>query len=217
MNYPFRALCVDFFAAGKITVTQFDSALERQRRTYPPGVSYSLFNLLGSHDTERFLTLCRGGAPLWKLAVLFQMTYPGAPSLYYGDEVGMTGGKDPGCRGTMIWDPARQNGEMLHFTRDAIALRRRLGVLRTGSFTPVVRDDRTHVYGYLREDTSAAAVVLLNRGETEVRATLPRSEVPGVRSWNQVWPAKGRSFASEGDSIIVTIPGMSGIVLEGEK
>ena len=217
MNYPLRASCIDFFAAGTITVTRFDSVLELQRRRYPPGVAFSLFNLLGSHDTERFLTLCRGRARLWKLAVLFQMTYPGAPSLYYGDEVGMTGGKDPECRGTMIWDPVGQNGEMLRFTREAIALRRRLGVLRTGSFAPLVRDDRARVYGYLREDASEAAVVLLNRGEGEVRGALSLSAVPGVRSWNQVWPAGEHSSGAGRDSLIVTVPGMSGIVLEGEK
>ncbi len=217
MNYPFRASCIDFFAAGRISVSRFDSALARVRHAYRPGVNFSLFNLLGSHDTERFLTLCRGEVALWRLAVLFQMTYPGAPSLYYGDEVGMTGGKDPECRGTMVWDPARQNGEMLRFTREAIALRMKHAVLRRGSFTPLGLDDSTRVYGFLREDASSAAIVLLNRGEAEVRAALPLTHTPGVRSWSQVWPAEGQSSTAGVDSLIVTVPGMSGIVLEGEK
>jgi glycosidase len=217
MNYPFRTSCIDFFAAGKITVSQFDSALARQRHAYPPGVSFGLFNLLGSHDTERFLTLCRDDVSIWKLALLFQMTYPGAPSLYYGDEVGMTGEKDPGCRGTMVWDPLKQDGEMLRFTREVIALRRGHGVLRGGSFAPLCLDDNAHVYGFAREEQFSAAIVLLNRGEGEARVALPPTHAPCVRSWNQIWPAEGHSSPAGGDSIIVTVPGLSGIVLEGEK
>jgi glycosidase len=200
-----------------ITVSKFDSVLARERHAYPQGVSFSLYNLLGSHDTERFLTLCRGDVSLWKLAVLFQMTYPGAPALYYGDEVGMTGGKDPGCRGTMVWDAARQNGEMLRFTREAIALRMKHGVLRGGSFAPILLDDDARTYVFLREDPSTAALVFLNRGKSEVRVALPRTHAPGVRSWNQIWPAKVFSFPPGGDSLIVTVPALSGIVLEGEK
>ena len=217
MNYPFRASCIDFFALDTITVSKFDSVLARERHAYPPGVSFSLYNLLGSHDTERFLTLCRGDIALWKLAVLFQMTYPGAPAIYYGDEVGMTGGKDPGCRGTMVWEPSKQNGEMLRFTRDAIALRMKHGVLRGGSFVPSLLDDDARTYVFLREDPSTAALVFLNRGKSEVRVAFPRTHAPGVRSWSQIWPAEGYSLPAGGDSLIVTVPAMSGIVLEGEK
>jgi glycosidase len=217
MNYPLRASCIDFFASGTSTVSQFEDALARQRIVYPSGVTFNLFNLLGSHDTERFLTLCRGDVERWKLALLFQMTYPGAPSLYYGDEVGMTGGKDPECRGTMIWDVSRQNGEMLRFTREAIALRRTHPVLRRGSFTPLGPVDSPGLYGFVREETSSAALVLLNRGAAEVRASFPRNAIPGVRSWSQIWPGAGVPYGAGGDSLIVTVPGKSGIVLEGEK
>ena len=217
MNYPLRSACVDFFASGTSTVSQFDSALARQRRSYAPGVSFALFNLLGSHDTERFLTLCRGDVSLWKLALLFQMTYPGAPSLYYGDEVGMTGGKDPECRGPMVWDPARQNAGMLHSTRELIALRRNHPVLRRGGFSPLLRDDGARVYAYVREDSSSAALVILNRGTEESRVALPRTHAPAVRSWHRIWPAGPEQVPVGADTLIAAIPGMSGIVLEGEK
>jgi glycosidase len=217
MNYPFRSACVDFFASGTATVSQFDSALARQRRSYAPGVSFALFNLLGSHDTERFLTLCRGDVALWKLALLFQMTYPGAPSLYYGDEVGMTGGKDPECRGTMVWDPARQNAGMLLFTRELIALRRDHQVLRRGGFTPVLLDNGLRVCAYVRENSSSAALVVLNRGAEEARVAFPRTNLPAVRSWHRIWPAGPEKVPAGADTLIAAVPGMSGIVLEGEK
>ena len=54
-----------------------------------------MLNLLDSHDMARFLTLARGDETALKLATLFQMTYPGAPSIYYGDEIGLSGAHDP--------------------------------------------------------------------------------------------------------------------------
>ena len=65
-----------------------------------------MLNLLGSHDMARFLTLARGDRSALRLATLFQMTYPGAPSIYYGDEIGMAGGHDPANRGAFPWDTA---------------------------------------------------------------------------------------------------------------
>ena len=62
-----------------------------------------MLNLLGSHDMARFLTLARGDNSALKMATLFQMIYPGAPSIYYGDEIGMTGGHDPANRGAFPW------------------------------------------------------------------------------------------------------------------
>jgi len=212
MNYRFRSSCIDFFAAGRSTVSGFDSSLARVRRDYGSDLTFSQFNLLGSHDTERFLTLCGGDVPLWKLAVLFQMTYPGAPCLYYGDEIGMTGGKDPWCRAPMVWDPPRQDAGMLAFTRAAIALRRDHAVLRRGSFAPVIVDDPARVYACVREDASHAALVILNRSGIPASVAISRAHIPAVRAWRQLWPSAG---APAGDTL--TVPPVSGVVLEGEK
>jgi glycosidase len=138
--------------------------------------------------------------------VLFQMTYPGAPAIYYGDEVGMTGGKDPGCRGTMVWDPSKQNGEMLRFTRDAIALRMKHGVLRGGSFVPTFLDDDARTYVYLREDPSTAALVFLNRGEVGGPCGSPPDTEAGCSFMESDLARKGVFTPSRGDSLIVTVP-----------
>ena len=212
MNYRFRTSCIEFFAAGRSTVSGFDSSLARVRSDYGDALSFSQFNLLGSHDTERFLTMCGGDVALWKLALLFQMTYPGAPSLYYGDEVGMTGGKDPGCRAPMVWDAARQNADMLAFTRGVIALRRDHTLLRRGTFAPVIVDDAAHVYGYLREDATHAALVLINRSALPASVRVARKGIPALHGWRQIWPA-----AAEAAGDTLTIPPRTGVVLEGEK
>ena len=70
-----------------------------------------MLNLLGSHDMARFLTLARGDLSALRLATAFQMTYPGAPSIYYGDEIGMAGGHDPANRGAFPWHKHRELGQ----------------------------------------------------------------------------------------------------------
>ena len=82
---------------------------------YPHQTNQVLLNILDSHDTKRLLTQCQGNKELFKLAVLFQMTYIGVPCIYYGDEVGMEGLDDPDCRRTMIWDENSQDRDILNF------------------------------------------------------------------------------------------------------
>ncbi len=80
---------------------------------YPPDFAAAQLNLLSSHDMPRFLSLLREDKATFKLATLFQMTYPGAPCIYYGDEIGLTGGKDPGCRKAFPWDENRWDADLL--------------------------------------------------------------------------------------------------------
>ena len=114
MNYQFTQSCIAFFIgdslneddlkktslypAGPTTAEAFRRSIEGLVGLYHPNVSSVMLNLLGSHDMARFLTLARGDKTALRLATLFQMIYPGAPSIYYGDEIGMTGGHDPANR-----------------------------------------------------------------------------------------------------------------------
>lgn len=106
MNYVWRDLCRDFFAYGKMGTDVFAVGIEALLARYPQAATLVQLNLLGSHDTVRFRT--EGGGDVRKLFVpiLFQMTYPGAPCIYYGDEIGLEGGKDPLCRAGFPWDQA---------------------------------------------------------------------------------------------------------------
>lgn len=150
MNYCLRDEIVAFFARHQKDVRQFDTALARLRLAYPPQANRVMFNVLGSHDTKRILTISEGSSDAAKLAVLLQMTYPGAPCIYYGDEVGMEGGKDPQCRGGFPWDPARQNKEMSAWYHRLIALRNSYACLRTGGFRTIAADPANGIYAYLR-------------------------------------------------------------------
>src|ERR1019366_3140419 len=94
----------------------------------------SMFNLLGSHDTERVATILKPHPGRLAQAVAFQFTYPGTPSIYYGDEIGMEGGKDPDDRRCMIWDESKWDTSLLSLYRQLIALRNDSAALRQGSY-----------------------------------------------------------------------------------
>ncbi|WP_274361917.1 alpha-glycosidase [Paenibacillus thermotolerans] len=161
MNYPFTGKALDFFARGDLDAREFADAIGRQIASYPRQVNEAMFNLLDSHDTPRLLTVCGGDKRLLKLAVLFQLTYIGAPCIYYGDEVGMAGEGDPDCRRCMVWDPAEQDQELLAFYKDAIALRKRHAALRCGSLRFLHAKKRSLVYE--RADAQERFVILMNR------------------------------------------------------
>jgi glycosidase len=210
MNYGFRNACLDFFVHRKIGPAALDETLKNQRRGYPDEVHFALLNLLGSHDTERFLTLCNGNTAVMKLAMLFQMTYPGAPMVYYGDEVGMLGGKDPGCRGTMVWEKGMQDTALLAFARDVIALRKSHAVWTEGTIRGVLCDDKQGVYAFMREIPGVRGLVLLNRSNAPATVTLEGSL---AGRWGRVWPA-GSTRISPGESADhpTVIPPISGNV-----
>jgi glycosidase len=174
MNYKyFRDPVLKFFGQGLGSAAQFDGELAPGRSMYPLQATQVMMNLIDSHDTERFLTTAGNKSERLMLAALFQMTYMGIPQVYYGDEVGLRGGKDPDCRRTFPWNweesPRRQ--AVHDFYRKAIGIRHAHPALRTGSFTTVLTDGK--VYSYLREDATERIVVVLNNEDRARTVTLP--------------------------------------------
>ena len=100
--------------------------------TYPPEVTRRQLNLLDSHDTPRFISMAGEDPAALRLATLVQMTLPGAPCIYYGDEVGLPGGHDPDCRRGYPWDGSHQDRSQRDFVRGLIALRRSEPLFRHG-------------------------------------------------------------------------------------
>ena len=150
MNYVFRDAVLDFFARRCCEASDFVKRLESTRADYPDTVSMVLLNLLGSHDTERVLTAFCGNKKQMIPAIVFQMTYPGTPIVYYGDEVGMKGIKDPGCRGTMIWDESKQDRELFTLYKNLIRLRNNSVALRRGDMRWLMTDDPTRTLAFAR-------------------------------------------------------------------
>lgn len=156
-------------------VTQFAGYVESLLRKYPQQAVWAQLNLLDCHDTARYLSLLNGRKDLYMLSVLFQMTYPGAPSIYYGDEVGMLGGNDPDCRRTFNWNRAAWDMEILDFTKNCIRIRKEHAALRTGKFKTLYAHDDVMVYVCSLEDDQV--LVAFNRSGQTRQVDLDVSDV----------------------------------------
>jgi glycosidase len=214
MNYRFRGGCVGFFALRNQNAAQFDSVLRAQRSQYPAEVNYALQNLIGSHDTERFLTLSEGDVRKVKLGVLMQMTYPGAPMMYYGDEIGMTGRGDPDCRKTMEWDSLKWNRDLLEWNRKLIAIRKATPVLRHGTFSTLVADSASGFFAFMMSDLKDTVVVAMNNGMYELPVTINVGTTSGV--WRDA--ISGLDFTVANGSLqSLRLQPLSGVVLSRVK
>jgi glycosidase len=231
MNYVFRNAVLEYAAGGDGAALY--THLEHLREAYPPQALYALMNLLSSHDQARALhhfgwhddtkdpaAIAQAKQRL-RLAVLFQMTYPGAPTVYYGDEVGVTGGDDPYNRATFPWaDQGGQPDEALHtdFKR-LIAMRNQHAVLRRGSLEAPVHADKQVIVLLRRLGSGAAAswaLVGLNNA-TEARSVEvklpPGVPVAALRDVLDSGPALQAVGAASEGRWRLTLPPLFGRVL----
>ncbi len=176
MNYLFRDAAVDFFAKQSISAEEFDSRIASMLSIYPLNVYPVLYNLIGSHDTERFLTLCGNDKRKMKLAAVFQMTFSGMPAVYYGDEIGMDGGNDPDCRKAMNWD--NPDEDMLGFYKRMIALRKSESCLKYGDYSTVLCGEGCIAFARRCNDETVYAV--FNNSGQEKTLTVPVYEREGT-------------------------------------
>jgi cyclomaltodextrinase len=178
MNYPLRDIIADFFAKGSIKVEEFDARLAKLRMQYYQQVNDVLYNLLGSHDTVRFLSLCDGHVERMKLAIIFQMTYVGMPAIYYGDEIGLKGSKEwEDNRPGMIWDETRQDLGLLEFCRKLINVRKDHRALTDGDFATLHLDPKTNTYAYLRKHKEDRVLVALNNSSRKQSITIESKRI----------------------------------------
>jgi glycosidase len=186
MNYIFRNAVLDYAAGGHAGVMAAN--LEHLREAYPPQAHAALMNLLSSHDQARSLhhfgwhddvtdpaVITRAKQRL-KLAVLFQMSYPGAPTVYYGDEVGVTGGDDPYNRATYPWADlgGQPDRALLAEFRKLIGMRKANAVLRRGSLAAPLHVD-AQVVVLVRRLGQRWALTATNNADTprQVALALP--------------------------------------------
>jgi neopullulanase len=203
MNYLFTRASIAFFIGAAVDRDElaktsfraldptgaraFRKAIERLLGLYHANVNAVQLNLLGSHDLPRFITLAQGDASALRLATLFQMTYPGAPSIYYGDEIGMRGGHDPLNRGAFPWnDNATWDTDLLHAFQRLIALRRERPALRRGTFQFLLAED--DVIAHARQLGGETVVVAINAAQAARRVDLPvESLLPEGTALEDAW------------------------------
>lgn len=123
MNYDFRKHCRDFFALQRIGAEEFAGKIMQMQFRYPTNIMRGQLNLLDSHDVPRFLSICGGAMDRWKAAFVFLMMSPGVPSVFYGDELGISGITENEYRAAMPWNMMEEKRELLDFVRDTICFR----------------------------------------------------------------------------------------------
>ncbi|SFC50580.1 glycoside hydrolase family 13 protein [Butyrivibrio sp. YAB3001] len=160
MNYDFRRFCGQFFANRNIDSAEFDARVSNLLMRYPQQATYAQLNLLDSHDVSRFLTVCGGDRDRMELAILFQMTFVGMPSIFYGDEKGLEGEKEPEYRRPMEFCKEDRLEEVY---KSFIALRKSHPCFMNGKYETVLVNENT--YGYRRSDDTETVTVYMNNGE----------------------------------------------------
>lgn len=176
MNYLFRDAAVAWLAKDALPASEFGCRLNRALALYPGETNLRMYNLLDSHDTARFLYEAGGDKARLRLAVAMQMTFPGSPAIFYGDEIGLSGPNDPGCRMAMQWDGEKQDRQLLNWYRQLISLRLASDSLTDGDYRTVLADDGANVYAFSRTVPGEQTLVILNAGAAPWRGRLPIPE-----------------------------------------
>jgi cyclomaltodextrinase len=132
MNYPFRAALLDMMNGGRRAAAEFASRLTGILGAYPMENNLAHLVPIGTHDTERIRTVLGHSPRKARLAMLLQFAFPGVPCVYYGDEIGLEGGKDPASRAAFPWDEAEWDQNTRRLVQNLIRLRRRLPQLSRG-------------------------------------------------------------------------------------
>jgi len=227
MNYLFTKACLAFFIGhnlhevlssgvgyspvAPLGAEGFASAISDLLGMYRPEFTQVQLNLLGSHDTARFLSLARGDESALRLAILFMMCFPGAPCIYYGDEVGMVGGKDPDCRKAFQWDERRWNAGLREYVKRCIHLRHAHPALRSGEYATLYAHGK--VYALIRRLDSEIVVAVFNIAAEPWDLKVPVNDYLAEGAVLQDLWGEGQAMVRNGTLAGLTLPGRSGSVL----
>ncbi|RPI21975.1 MAG: alpha-amylase [Chloroflexota bacterium] len=176
MNYPFRTAVIGYLTRA-LTASNFVAKIERLLRIYPRENVYAMYVPLGSHDTERIATMLGNDPAKIKMAFSLLFSYPGAPAIYYGDEVGLEGGKDPECRGAFPWEQSQWKQDLRMHIQKLAAFRKRFPALRRGSFQKILTDDARGISVFMRGLGEEKIVAVYNASATRRTLHLPTATI----------------------------------------
>ncbi len=220
MNYPFAEGIIEFVNGGKSR--NLTDLVLQIIENYPSCVVHSLMNHIGTHDTARILTrlgcehlpqsrqeqaqfsltsqqLQKAKKKL-RLAVALQYTLPGVPSIYYGDEIGLQGGKDPFCRAPFNWDSP--DAELYEFYKTLGKIRKENACFINGEFIPLPDSDLGHI-AFLRQSKNNTLLICVNRWCDSVNIQLP----PQFKSCKALWgnQPNGQNIFVDGEDFFIGI------------
>ncbi|OGN93934.1 MAG: alpha-glycosidase [Chloroflexi bacterium RBG_13_48_10] len=178
------------------------------RAAIPWVIAAQQYNLIGSHDTPRAMALLSGNRDLFKLSVTLLFTYPGIPSIYYGDEIGLGGGHDTNPRLCMSWEPSTWDTELLAFYKVLTHLRRTSPALADGGFQVLFVEDDTLIF---QRDTDEEIILVVARRGSASRPAGPVSvshgAIPDQVEFEEIFTHQRISVQNGNFSLPVVTPG----------
>ncbi|MEN9565094.1 MAG: hypothetical protein RLZZ69_290, partial [Cyanobacteriota bacterium] len=226
MNYRFTEAAIAFAGGDKylpefcqselkpyppISATEYATRIDDLLKLYDWEIQLAQLNLLDSHDTPRMLTTVGEDKSSFLLATLLMMTFPGAPSIFYGDEVGLLGGKDPDCR--RVFPEAKNwDVEILKEYKQLIALRHQYPALSTGRYKTLYADRDLYVFARILDRQEV--LIAVNAGKERADSIFNVSELKSQPE--KVVYGSGRidwHVTTEGKRLELVIPAKSGIIV----
>jgi len=218
MNYEVTKPCLAFFPRQldmhvlhqqgnyhgirhTIDAQDFANRIDHNLGLYQRDITFSQLNLLDSHDTPRYLSCVNGDKDALKMAYLFLFTYPGAPCIYYGNEVGVDGKHDPECRKSFPWDESKWDHDLLAYMKSLTAMRKKSETLRRGNYKRLYAEG--NVMAFAREYEGESIITAFNTADVEKTVELPLGKKAKALFGN---PVIGENQ--------VTIPARSGVVIK---
>jgi 4-alpha-glucanotransferase len=185
MNYVLRQVVLNFIL-GRQDAPATEAAYYQLCENYPPQNQAAMLNILSSHDIPRLLTVLgenvteQMALQRLRLAALWQFTLPGIPCIYYGDEAGVQGGKDPDNRRTYPW--GKENLQLQDWYRQLAHIRQAHPALATGRYLPLLAQDEVLVFARVNEGgkdqfglpaPDEVLMIALNRSNKEQEVCVP--------------------------------------------
>ncbi len=191
-----------------IDAHEFADRIDHNLGLYKKDITCAQMNLLDSHDTPRFLSCVSGNKDSLKLAWFFLFTYPGAPCIYYGDEIGMDGKHDPNCRKSFPWEEHKWDKNLRDYVKGLIALRKKNPALRRGAFKRLWSANGTYAFSRSLDDKTFVVAVNVSESPQQIHVTYEAKKVPS--------PIFGEAseVIIEDKRLKFTIPARGGVVLK---
>ncbi len=199
----------DYATTPALSGVGYAERLSVIQQLYPSEIQLAQLNLLNSHDTARLLDIVGGDKASVHLATLLLLTYPGAPSIYYGDEIGLPGAQDPDCRRSFPWEsPDRWDAHVLAYHRQLIALRHANPALRTGSFQKVYAD--ASVFAFVRSLNNQRILVAVNSAEQPNTIQIPAPSLFAINQLPKALYGEAQIKVNGAGTLLITLPARTG-------
>jgi glycosidase len=212
MNYPLKDLIINLLT-DEITLDKFKLDLNKWQNMYSAENTKAMYNLLGSHDVERFLTKISRDIAKAKLGYLLLFTLCGVPAIYYGDEIGLLGGRDPDCRRTFNWDESQWMTTLRDWIKKLIRFRKDKVALRRGTFKLLDTGLCEKCLAFVRVIDNECGLTLINIDHSDFELTIELSGTPLATHKSLRNILATDEYVVNDQKITVKLPALSGALL----